>query len=71
MSASKSIDAAKERVKAELHELQERIVKLEAFVSSERVNALGDKMQALLRQQLDVMCQYMHVLEERLKIWDD
>lgn len=71
MSVSKSIDSAKERVKVELHELRERIVKLEAFVSSERVNALNDKMQALLRQQLDVMCQYMYVLEERLKIWDD
>lgn len=71
MSARKSIDPAKERVKVELHELRERIVKLEAFINSTAITKLKGRMQGLLALQLGYMHEYEDVLEERLRIWDD
>lgn len=71
MPACKSVDPAKERVKVELHELRERLVKLEAFINSTAITKLKDKMQGLLALQLGCMREYEEVLVERLRIWDD
>lgn len=71
MSARKSVDPAKERVKVELHELRERIVKLEAFINSTAITKLKGRMQGLLALQLGYMHEYEDVLVERLRIWDD
>lgn len=71
MSACKSVDPAKERVKVELNELRERLVKLEAFINSTAITKLKDRMRALLTLQLGCMREYEEVLVERLRIWDD
>lgn len=71
MSACKSVDSAKERVKVELHELRERLVKLEAFINSTAITKLKNRMQELLTLQLGCMRKYEEVLVERLRIWDD
>lgn len=71
MSASKSVDTAKERAKVELHDLREKIVKLEAFVNSPAMRKLKGRMQGLLVLQLGYMKEYEDVLAKRLCIWDD
>lgn len=71
MSISKSVNTAKERVKSELFELRQKIVKLEAFVESPSMKKLKGKMQGLLVLQLGYMKEYADILVKRLEIWDD
>lgn len=63
---------AKQRVEQELAELNEKIVKLTAFLfGSDIVNMdIADNMRFLLRRQLNVMQEYADVLQERLRTWD-
>lgn len=63
---------AKQRVEQELAELNEKIVKLTAFLfGSDIVNMdIADNMRYLLRRQLNVMQEYADVLQERLRTWD-
>ena len=63
---------AKQRVEQELAELNEKIVKLTAFLfSSDIVNMdISNNMRFLLRRQLNVMQEYADVLQERLRTWD-
>lgn len=64
-------DAAKERVEQELDELNEKIVKLSAFLYSKKIveAKLSFRMRDLLREQLNVMQRYAEVLQHRLVIW--
>ena len=63
---------AKQRVEQELAELNEKIVKLTAFLfGGDIVNMdISDHMRFLLRRQLNVMQEYADVLQERLRTWD-
>ena len=63
---------AKQRVEQELAELNEKIVKLTAFIfGGDIVNMdIADNMRFLLRIQLNVMQKYADVLQERLRTWD-
>lgn len=62
----------KQRVEQELAELNEKIVKLTAFLlGADIVNMdIADNMRFLLRRQLNVMQEYAYVLQERLRTWD-
>lgn len=64
---------AKQRVEQELAELNEKIVKLAAFLfGGDIVNMdISDHMRFLLRRQLNVMQEYADVLQERLRTWDE
>ena len=63
---------AKQRVEQELAELNEKIVKLTAFLfGGDIVNMdISDHMRFLLRRQLNVMQEYADVKQERLRTWD-
>ena len=63
---------AKQRVEQELAELNEKIVKLTAFLfGGDIVNMdISGNMRFLLRRQLNVMQEYADVLQERLRTWD-
>lgn len=63
---------AKQRVEQGLAELNEKIVKLSAFLfGGDIVNMdISDNMRYLLRRQLNVMQEYAEVLQERLRTWD-
>jgi len=63
---------AKQRVEQELAELNEKIVKLTAFLfGGDIVNMdIADNMRFLMRRQLNVMQEYADVLQERLRTWD-
>lgn len=56
-----------ERVKVEKAELSERVTKLQAFVRSAHMSALGEDEKLRLRQQLYYMVGYELVLIERLQ----
>lgn len=64
--------SAKQRVEQELAELNEKIVKLTAFLfGGDIVNMdISENMRFLLRRQLNVMQEYADVLQERLRTWD-
>ena len=62
----------KQRVEQELAELNEKIVKLTAFLfGGDIVNMdISDNMRYLMRRQLNVMEEFADVLQERLRTWD-
>ena len=62
----------KQRVEQELAELNEKIVKLTAFLFGDDIfnMDISDHMRFLLRRQLNVMQEYAEVLQERLRTWD-
>lgn len=62
---------AKERVQYELDELKERIVKLSAFLYSEKAIAkeISYEMRNAMRDQLRHMSEYAICLQHRLAIW--
>lgn len=63
---------AKQRVEQELAELNEKIVKLTAFLFGGDIANMdiSDNMRFLLRRQLNGMQEYADVLQERLRTWD-
>ena len=64
-------DSAKERVRQELNELKERIVKLTAFLYGETPALLLSRhMICKMKEQLSVMQRYAEILQDRLLIWD-
>lgn len=64
-------DEAKERVEKELEELNEKIVKLTAFLFGKAIleKGLSRRMRGIMQEQLDVMRRYANLLQERLAIW--
>lgn len=73
--------SAKDRVKKEMLDLDERIFKLENFLGKVQsnnapnheklLNSLSGEQKKLLKKQLKVMKTYSHILSKRLKIWTD
>ncbi len=63
-------DAAKERVEKELAELNEKIVKLVAFLYGAKPPEITYTAKRLLVEQLSVMQQYSDILTRRLAVWD-
>ena len=64
---------AKERVKVELDELNQRIGKLSAFLFGSAIiekKDISNAMKGLLKRQLAQMQDYAQTLQERLEIWD-
>lgn len=56
-----------ERVVTESNELREKLTRLTAFISgNEAFGKLEEKDQNLLRQQRDIMIEYLDVLGERI-----
>ena len=60
---------AKERVEQELLELNEKIVKLQAFIDSPKINIVSREMQDDLKRQMITMKDYAEILQHRLSIW--
>ena len=73
--------SAKDRVKKEMLDLDEKIFKLENFLGKVQsnnapnheklLNSLSGEQKKLLKKQLRVMKTYSHILSKRLKIWTD
>ena len=65
-------ETAKDRVKKELAELEERIEKLSCVLAplADKISA-EDETYRLLNLQLDVMRTYANILLRRLAIWKD
>lgn len=73
--------SAKDRVKKEMLDLDEKILKLENFLGKVQssnmpnheklLNSLSGEQRKLLKKQLKVMKTYSHILSKRLKIWTD
>lgn len=64
---------AKERVQFELDELNQKIVKLSAFLFGSAIvekKDISNAMKGLLRRQLVQMQDYAQTLQDRLAIWD-
>lgn len=69
--AGNAADEAKERVKRELFDLNEKIVKLTAFLYGPNISraVLSHEMVGLMEGQLSTMTQYAKLLQKRLAIW--
>ena len=73
--------SAKDRVKKEMLDLDEKVFKLENFLGKVQsnnapnheklLNSLSGEQKKLLKKQLKVMKTYSHILSKRLKIWTD
>ena len=73
--------SAKDSVKKEMLDLDEKIFKLENFLGKVQsnnapnheklLNSLSGEQKKLLKKQLKVMKTYSHILSKRLKIWTD
>lgn len=73
--------SAKDRVKKEMLDLDEKIFKLENFLGKVQsnnapnheklLNSLSGEQKKLLKKQLKVMKTYSHILSKRLRIWTD
>lgn len=64
-----SIEPWKQRVLTEKDELNDKIGKLAAFLSSEQFAALPEAEQDRLTRQLDAMTAYRSILTERINAW--
>lgn len=64
-------DHAKARVEQELEELNEKIIKLTAFLFGKKLGEmkLSGRMISAMSEQLDIMQRYARILQERLAIW--
>ena len=59
---------AKERVKQEMYDLEDRITKLKRF-RNDGFQGIDSEQKTLLNTQLDHMEAYHKILQLRLKIW--
>ena len=72
MSEKTQSQAAKERVIEEKNQLDEKIIKLYAFLSNEeKVSKISTQQKLLLSRQLDIMTDYSDILNKRLLLWED
>lgn len=60
---------AKQRVKDELAQLEERIEKLSNFIKDGRPKGIKFRQYRLLKKQLKVMRSYAMILHNRLLVW--
>lgn len=63
-------NSPKERVEIELHDLEEKAVKLADFIISDKFDKLSKLKQKLICEQFGYMCGYATRLRERLEIWE-
>lgn len=61
----------KERVESELAELIERKDKLFRYLDIDKFKFLSHTQRDLLCRQYNIMIEYIEILEERLKNWED
>jgi len=59
----------KTRVTIEYDELVDKLEKLDRFFDTETFAALSVDERNLLHRQLDVMCTYAEILDERMNAW--
>lgn len=64
-------EEAKKRVEKELNELMNKQEKLDNFLCNEDFLELNKISQILLIIQNNIMLQYIFILRNRLKHWDD
>lgn len=64
-------DNAKQRVKVEYDELNEKIIKLNSFIKSNNFKLLSITQQILLIQQFESMSSYLTCLKLRLECWGE
>lgn len=57
-----------DRLKVEKDELLEKVTKLAMFLNSDKVNALSDANELLLKHQLEVMNTYLNILIIRIEL---
>lgn len=60
-----------DRLKIERKELDEKIVKLDNFLTSDLEQPITEEMYKLLRKQLSVMLNYLAILDLRLEILEE
>lgn len=69
-TAQEQLPEAYLRILDEKRELDNRIMKLNAFLSdNERTQRIGYKQVELLQHQLEVMLQYSNILNTRILSW--
>ena len=61
-------DTALERMRIELDDLTEKLVKLEIFLRTPKFLSLDKEMRDLLHDQLKVMKEYKEILEKRIEL---
>lgn len=59
-----------DRVKEELNQLEIKKQKLTEFIKSEKFTKLSYSHQFWLKKQLCVQISYIHILEQRLKLFE-
>jgi hypothetical protein len=57
-----------DRLKVEKDELLDKVTKLAIFLNSDKVNALSDANELLLKQQLEAMNTYLNILIIRVEL---
>ena len=60
-----------QRVMQELHELWDRLIKLNMFIDSQEFFRLSDAEQSLLREQATHMISYHRTLLKRVDAWGE
>ena len=61
----------KKRLEHELVDMQDRWIRLSAFIHTDKFKELGERQRELLLQQKEVQEQYIEILKERLSLWMD
>lgn len=62
---------AKQRVEAEAEQLEERYLKLSAFLTTDKFNGMREADKDYLLRQRKAMWDYLSILRCRLSIWED
>lgn len=71
-TAQEKLPEAYLRILDEKRELDNKIVKLNAFLSdNDRTQRIGYQQLELLRRQLDIMLEYSSILNTRILRWQD
>ena len=66
-----TFESYQERVIDEKNDLEDRLVKLKNFLSSDMFHKLNDREKDLLSLQYDAMSIYNNILEKRIAKWMD
>ena len=69
--AEYEVDSPEARVRVELDELIDKMVKLRAFMYSDRYRKISVSHQCLLRKQMLEMDGYAETLHKRIEIFED
>lgn len=61
----------KKRLEHELVDMQDRWIRLSAFIHTDKFRDIGERQRELLMQQKEVQERYIEILKERLRLWMD